>query len=331
MTVQASDRDTLHAIYESMGGYQWIHSDGWLSEAPLDEWHGVEISQGNVVGLRLAGNNLRGVLSDSFTKLKQLDYLDLRWNAISGKIPPSIGDLSELRTLLLSSNELSGSIPENIGLLTKLERVDLSYNDLSGGIPSDLGNLGSLRSIGLHHNRLSGRIPSSLGEIKSLKRLILNNNELYGLIPASFHELDHLQIQDNLFRDSDAHIWQRSNSNTNRSNSIALYGIDVMNQTTFVFDDEEIKRYIEDFMRSIEVRGGYLYLHESELPEMFNIQESRDVIEEVNLMLRQNGETVESIDDLERVLELAPAELMVVPENNGIEEFYLEVQTRQHF
>ena len=41
-----SDREILELLYHSTGGEEWIRRDGWLTDAPLIEWHGVVASGG---------------------------------------------------------------------------------------------------------------------------------------------------------------------------------------------------------------------------------------------------------------------------------------------
>ena len=135
-----TDRDALVAVYESSVGPGWTNSDGWLSEAPLRRWSGVEVdAQGRVVGL------------------------NLRDNGVSGLIPPELGGLSNLERLDLGFNALSGSIPPELGGLSNLERLDLAFNALSGSIPPELGGLSNLGSLHLYGNDLSGTIPAELG------------------------------------------------------------------------------------------------------------------------------------------------------------------------
>ena len=51
----------LWALHEATNGAEWHHSDNWLTDAPLETWHGVTVDdQGRVSVLNLAFNNLRG-------------------------------------------------------------------------------------------------------------------------------------------------------------------------------------------------------------------------------------------------------------------------------
>lgn len=155
------DRAILEVLYRSLGGPNWNRRDGWLTNAPLGDWAGVQVDgDGRVVGLLLSGNNL------------------------SGRIPAELGSLSRLRTLHLPGNSIGGPIPAAIGDLSQLESLDLTFNPLSGEIPAEIGKLTNLRRLGLAStNGLRGSIPAQLGALGRLEELLLNNNRLTGQIP----------------------------------------------------------------------------------------------------------------------------------------------------
>ena len=116
-----ADAEVLRVLYRTTGGSldNWTNSSGWLSDAVLDEWHGVETdSVGRVSGLDLSGNGL--------------------W----GQLPDSLGELSALVTLDLSDNTLSGSLPDSLGKLAALTRLDVSGNNsMVGRLPQSLTTL----------------------------------------------------------------------------------------------------------------------------------------------------------------------------------------------
>ena len=55
-----AERDALVALYRATNGNSWDEKQGWCTNAPLSEWHGVKVSEGRVVALDLRQNNLQG-------------------------------------------------------------------------------------------------------------------------------------------------------------------------------------------------------------------------------------------------------------------------------
>ena len=188
-----TDRDALAALYGTTGGPGWTNSSGWLTEAPLRRWYGVEVdAQGRVVGLDLGYNGLSGPIPPELGGLSNLEYLGFGENDLSGAIPPELGDLSNLRYLHLSWNDLSGAIPPGLGGLEKLWGLSLTANDLTGAIPQELGDLSNLGSLYLEGNDLSGAIPPELGGLSNLEHLFLSDNDLSGAIPPELGDLANL-------------------------------------------------------------------------------------------------------------------------------------------
>ena len=313
-----TEREALTAFHEAMGGTHWDQAKGWLPEADLDDWHGVEVAQGHVVSLILPDNNLTGELPDALAKLTHLERLDLRWNTIGGDIPESLSWLLKAEEVLLSSNNLTGTIPEAMGSMPALTRLDLSYNRLTGEIPAALGELNSLRSIGLQHNRLSGAIPQSMGNIGTLQRVIVNNNDLYGSLPPGFGEIDglHLNISDNQIRRPGADFAKGAVSVVSGKSAETLYGVDVFDETTNVIGDDDARAFMTEVLRAIEVRDGFLYLHEKVLPKSIEADRVRELVDGMNGRLVEEGETIQSVNDLDRVLELYSPGTIDVPDNS---------------
>lgn len=209
------DSLALVKLYNSTNGASWSIKSGWLSNQPLEQWHGVttqglDISCGNggrVVKLDLKNNNLDGTLPSDIgvlggltdlylhenkikgsipseiTNLVELRYLDLHQNQLSSTIPPSIGNMIYLKYLSLQKNVLTGSLPLEIGKLESLQNLELGQNQLDGVIPSEIGNLVNLQYLRLNENKLTGNIPASLKNLTILKGVELNNNRLSGYIP----------------------------------------------------------------------------------------------------------------------------------------------------
>lgn len=164
MPSQEEQRAALAAFYTATDGDNWTNNDGWLSDRPLGEWHGVEVdAQDNVTRIVLWQNNLNGILV------------------------PEIGQLTALNQLVLNTNRLSGTIPAEIGYLKRLGILDLSYNELTGTLPKELGNLTVLTGLYLAPNKLTGKIPDELGNISTLENVTIGDG-LEGCIPNSWRD-----------------------------------------------------------------------------------------------------------------------------------------------
>ena len=177
-TPATTERGALIALYEAAGGAGWSRNGNWLSDKPLDSWHGVTTdANGRVTALDLNDNLLYGQIPD-LSALSNLTHLDFSSNYLRRSIP-DLSALSNLEKLYLSRNQLTGGIPD-LNALPNLESLDLSSNQLTGEIP-DLSALSNLRSLELSHNQLSGPIPN-LSAPTSLTWLNLSHNQLNGTI-----------------------------------------------------------------------------------------------------------------------------------------------------
>ena len=306
--LHASERDALLSLYEALAGDQWDHNDGWQSNAPLSEWHGITTRSGHVVQIDLAGNHLVGELPSDLGNLRHLEALDLRWNTLWGTIPDSVGELVKLETLLLSGNELTGDIPEVFGSMPALKRLDLSYNSLSGEIPAALGRSRTLQALGLQHNQLIGSLPQELSRIGTLQRLIANGNDLTAPVSQEFDQmpaLTHLKVADSKSSTTSVVIPNTNvpaRANVPRSGVIS--GLDLLDETTMIID-EEVVALIGQIMSAIVVRDGMLHIDSMTLPLLTKTRENlEDVVGRINERLREAGERVESVNDLDRTLEL---------------------------
>ena len=231
-----SDREILRILYETTDGSNWGSNRNWLTDAPLEDWFGVDATaQGRrVVRLRLSGQNMTGPIPPEMGYFTALEELELRGNKLTGTIPPSLGNLRTLKLLdltrnqltgpipeelsgvgvstptrrrlialerlLLSDNALTGPIPGTLGALPRLEALTLARNNLTDSIPGSLGRLRQLEALGLHDNALTGPIPPELGGLTELNSLNLSNNALTGPIPAELGELralGRLDLNDN--------------------------------------------------------------------------------------------------------------------------------------
>ena len=171
VTVAHPDWGALAAFYAATQGQGWIEDDGWMSDRPIGEWHGVTTGpDGHVTALELASSQL------------------------TGSIPADLGRLSYLETLHLQWNRLRGPIPGELTRLLNLRSLRLDVNGLVGEIPAELANLTRLRDLRLNHNFLSGQIPPGLSVLPNLTRLSIQGNDLTGLIPYAFTRFERLRF-----------------------------------------------------------------------------------------------------------------------------------------
>ena len=158
----AADRDVLVVLYNATDGVNWTNRTNWLSDSDLSTWHGITISNEQIISLDLANNNL------------------------TGELPGALGNLSNLKTLNLSDNQLHGPIPSELGNLANLTDLYLSQNALSGSIPSELSNLSNLTGLYLDQNTLTGPLPQSLTNLTNLKEFIFQDTELCAPLNTAF-------------------------------------------------------------------------------------------------------------------------------------------------
>ncbi len=205
-TVKNPDLTALVALYEATDGPNWVDNTNWLTDAPLDEWYGVDTNDsGRVVRINLAGrwdsearqrvkHGLRGELPNELADLTELTSLFLSTNELEGPIPPELGNLTELTVLDLALNNLTGAIPPELGNLASLRTLALNGTRLTGPIPPEMGNLAQLRGLFLSSNRLTGLTPPELGSLAELTRLDLGYNDLTGTIPPELSNLTELTV-----------------------------------------------------------------------------------------------------------------------------------------
>ncbi len=188
-----TDRDILETFFYATGGQDWSRSDNWLTDVPLDVWHGVETdASGRVRSLDLWGNDLTGEIPRELGGLANLRELHLLSNDLTGEIPRELGGLANLDWLHLGGNDLTGEIPRELGGLANLRDLFLGGNDLTGEIPRELGGLANLRVLFLWGNDLTGEIPRELGGLANLRVLHLWSNDLTGEIPRELGGLANL-------------------------------------------------------------------------------------------------------------------------------------------
>lgn len=190
-----ADREALVALYDATSGPTWDDSENWLSDLPINTWHGVTTDEdGYVTSIVLRDNNLVGPVPPELGDLTRLKELWMPENQLAGSIPSELGNLARLDTLSLAYNSLSGPIPATFGNLSSLEQLLLFNNQLSGPLPSELGRLKRLKDLILTDNRIEGPLPPAIGGMTALEYFSLSRNAVTGPIPPEFGNLEHLEI-----------------------------------------------------------------------------------------------------------------------------------------
>ena len=223
------ERAALTALYDATGGQDWKTNDGWLSDAPLDQWLRVTTDEdGQVTSLDVGSNRLNGEMPTELGDLSNLKLLFINDNELTGVLPQSLTSLSELESFRFHNSGLCAPIDEAFqtwlqGIASVIgsscapedslgdrEVLVQLYNALDGenwrnnanwlterpirewhGVTNDAS--GRVTRLLLESNRLSGEIPMELGSLSNLKRLELGNNQLTGEIPRELGNLSALE------------------------------------------------------------------------------------------------------------------------------------------
>ena len=228
-----SDRAALVAFYHATDGDNWANNEGWLTDAPLDDWYGVSARErvdtirlidnglngylppklGDLVWLSNiqlgssnircrgnsctpsspTGNRLTGPIPEEWRKLTRLSFIDLTANPVTGEIPAWLGENPNMGWIRLQGTQLTGTIPEEWAGLD-LRTLSLGSNDLEGPLPAWLGTMTELTHLNLWVNDLTGTLPVALSRLTALEDLYLSFNGFTGRIPEELGRLTALRV-----------------------------------------------------------------------------------------------------------------------------------------
>ncbi|XP_022723005.1 LRR receptor-like serine/threonine-protein kinase FLS2 isoform X2 [Durio zibethinus] len=141
----------------------------------------------NVEEIFLDGSYLNNNILQSIGVFTSLKTLSLFSCGLIGSLPnQGWCDLRNLETLDISWNALEGILPYCLGNLTSLLELDISYNQFTGSL-TPLANLSSLRFVSLSTNHFQISMPFlSLANLPNLKILLGDENKMI-MEPNSFH------------------------------------------------------------------------------------------------------------------------------------------------
>ncbi|KAJ9554508.1 hypothetical protein OSB04_018553 [Centaurea solstitialis] len=194
-----SDGLSLLSLKSAVDGGAAAFSDWDENDATPCHWSGVTcanisgISDPRVVGIALAGRNLRGYIPSELGSLTYLRRLNLHNNNFYGSIPDPIFNATSLHSIFLYGNNLSGGLPTSMCNPSRLQNVDFSHNSLSGTIQKFLGTCRQLQRLILAGNEFSGELPAGIfPALANLVQLDLSSNSLNGSLPFDIGQLKSL-------------------------------------------------------------------------------------------------------------------------------------------
>lgn len=227
VTASCADMDTapLTAFFNTTGGSNWTNNENWLSDTPLNDWHGITTDEtGRVRELSLPDNNLRGALPPEIVDLHNLKALNLSGNTgLSGQLPLRLTVIG-LESLNLDGTGLcakkDAGIQDWLNSITDRSVADcveldtdalvalvgfytttggqnwtnnenwLSQAPLAAWYGVTVDDDGRVTELDLSANNLSGSLPSTLSRLTDLKKMNLGANEgLVGPMPESLTAL----------------------------------------------------------------------------------------------------------------------------------------------
>ena len=131
-----ADWRALIALYGAAGGSAWssetnlAEEDNWSvstahvpTEAELDAWYGVTLTDGRVSGLSLADNHLVGTLPEAIGDLTGLSILSLGNNALAGPLPDGLMQLGNLSDFHINGNARTLCLRQDADFEVWLDRV----------------------------------------------------------------------------------------------------------------------------------------------------------------------------------------------------------------
>ncbi|KAJ5373823.1 Leucine rich repeats (2 copies) [Penicillium concentricum] len=131
----------------------------------------------SLTDLKLANNQLQGELTAVIGRLPNLEFLDLRGNALT-KLPDELVGLSSLRTLDVSENKFT-SLPFEVLSKLPLKTLNAQKNRLEGTlIPATVNKLEKLQSLNIANNAVVVFSADDALELPDLHTLLIGVNRI---------------------------------------------------------------------------------------------------------------------------------------------------------
>ncbi|CAL2239659.1 unnamed protein product [Prunus armeniaca] len=144
-------------------------------------------------------NSLEGVVSEThFSKLSNLDYLDLSYNSLvlnfhSDWVPPF-----QLKSIYLASCKVGPLFPKWLQTQNDSYGLDISNAGISDILPSWFwSNFRNAKVINLSQNLIRGIFTNLTVEFAHYKELHLSSNQIEGPIPSTLSQASYLDLSNN--------------------------------------------------------------------------------------------------------------------------------------
>ncbi|KAJ3679510.1 hypothetical protein LUZ60_017521 [Juncus effusus] len=142
--------------------------------------------------LDFSNNKLSGPFPRNVLPLKNLTFIDIRFNMYYGCIPPEVFQLPVVQAIFLNNNKFTGELPSNLGY-SPVQYLSLANNMFTGPIPSSIGHAYNLLEVLFLNNKLSGCLPPEVGNLEKLVVFDAGFNMITGPIPLSFGCLKNIE------------------------------------------------------------------------------------------------------------------------------------------
>ncbi len=203
------ERATLVKVFEALNGNEWKEEDkaGWCTEAPLNEWKGVELDDaGKVTKLQLSVYGVKGAIPAEIQNLEALKDLNVTFKnagaGIQNPVPANVFQMASLENLRLNCptsnadeyiqlpesfnlpnlkhftiNRVKGDFHQ-LGTCTNL--IDIVIKNCTPDIPAEIGNCTQLRDIFWEGEGTPTKpLTSELTKLTLLKDLTIYSDEPY--------------------------------------------------------------------------------------------------------------------------------------------------------